>query len=242
MRTAATVLLVLAVCLAAADAGAAGFEKDVFPASAGELAVTFIGHGTLMFEYGGKVIHVDPWAALADYAALPRADLVLLTHHHADHLDSLALRLIRKPDAEVIGTAECARMFPGITILRNGEETAAIGVRIEAVPAYNFSRPNRRPAHPRGECNGYVLTFGDTRVYLAGETDNIPELADLRSIGIAFVAMDGVYNMTPAEAAEAAKVFRPKVIYPIHYGASDLSAFTDALRDSGIETRVRKMR
>lgn len=221
---------------------ASGFEEDVIPTSAGDLRVTFIGHGTLMLRFGDKVIHVDPWSALADYSGLPRADLVLLTHHHMDHLDSLALFLLRRNDTVTLGTAECARLVHGVTVLRNGEETKALGLRIEAVPAYNSVRPDRHTVHPRGQSNGYILTFGDTRVYLAAETENIPDLARLMAIDIAFVAMDGVYNMTPEEAVEAVRVFRPKVVYPVHFGTADISKFAGALEGSGIEVRVRKMR
>jgi L-ascorbate metabolism protein UlaG (beta-lactamase superfamily) len=224
------------------SAFSADFERDVISTSGGDLAVTSIGHGTLMFEYGGKIIHVDPWSVLADYASLPRADLVLLTHHHIDHLDSLALFLIRRPDTITIGTPECARKVHGVRIMRYGDTTEAFGIKIEAVPAYNFIRPDKSPVHPRGLCNGYILTFGNTRLYLAGETENIPELALVRNIDIAFIAMDGVFNMTPEAAAEAVKVFHPGVVYPIHYGASDLSLFTKALEGTGIEVRIRKMR
>jgi L-ascorbate metabolism protein UlaG (beta-lactamase superfamily) len=231
----------LAIALAG-SAAAADFERDTIRTSGGELAVTFIGHGTLMFEYGGRIIHVDPWSVLADYASLPRADLVLLTHHHIDHLDSLALFLIRRPDTVTIGTPECARKIHGVRVMRNGDTAEALGIKIEAVPAYNFTRPDRTPVHPRGQCNGYILTFGDTRVYLAGETENIPDLALVRNIDIAFVAMDGVFNMTPEAAAEAVKVFHPRVVYPVHYGASDLSPFAKALEGTGIEVRIRKMR
>ncbi len=240
MRT--IVFCFLFAALFAGSVFAADFERDIIKTSGGELAVTFIGHGTLMLEYGGKVIHVDPWSALADYSALPRADLILLTHHHIDHLDSLALRLIHKPDAPILGTYDCSRLYPGITVLRNGDVTESLGIPIEAVPAYNLARPSKGQVHPKGQCNGYILTFGGTRVYLASETDNIPELGRIHAIDYVFIAMDGIYNMPPEIAAEAVKVFRPKVAYPIHYGVADLSKFTSGLKDTGIEVRVRKMK
>ena len=235
------ILYFLLALFLAASVFAADFERDIIKTSGGELTVTFIGHGSLMLEYGDRVIHVDPWSALADYSALPRADLILLTHHHIDHLDSLALRLIRKQDTAILGTYDCSRLFPGVTVLRNGDSTEALGIPIEAVPAYNLIRPARGQVHPRGQSNGYILTFGNTRVYLAAETENIPELSRVHAIDYAFVAMDGVFNMTPEAAAEAVKVFRPTVAYPIHYGVADLSKFVDALKGSGIEVRIRKM-
>lgn len=232
----------LLATLLAGIAAAADFERDVIPTTAGDVTVTFIGHGTLMLEFGGKIIHVDPWSSLADYTTLPRADLVLLTHHHIDHLDSLALRLVRRPDTVVIGTGLCAQAVSGVTVMRNGDTAEALGATIEAVPAYNLTPPGRGQVHPKGRCNGYILTIGDTRVYLVSETQNIPELAMVRDIDIAFIAMDGVFNMTPAEAAEAVKVIHPKVVYPYHYGSSDLSPFTRALAGSGIEVRIRRMK
>ncbi len=236
------ILTFTAIALFCSVSFASDFEEDVIQTSAGDLRVTFIGHGTLMLRFGGKVIHVDPWSALADYSELPRADLVLLTHHHIDHLDSLALFLLRRNDTVTIGTVECADRVHGVTVLRNGEETKALGLRIEAVPAYNSVRPDRRPVHPKGQSNGYIVIFGDKRVYFAAETENIPELARIMAVDVAFVAMDGVYNMTPEEAAEAVRVFQPKVVYPVHFGTADVSQFSRALKGSGIEVRVRKMR
>jgi L-ascorbate metabolism protein UlaG (beta-lactamase superfamily) len=194
-----------------------------------------------MLELDGKVIHIDPWSTLADYAALPRADLVLLTHHHIDHLDSLALRLVCRPDTEILGTYECSRLYPGVTVLRNGDNAEALGIGIEAVPAYNLVRPKQGQVHPKGQSNGYILTVGGVRLYFAAETENIPELSRVHAIDYAFVAMDGVYNLTPEAAAEAVKVFRPKVVYPVHYGVADLSKFSEALKGTGIEVRIRKM-
>ena len=228
--------------LCAATLYAADFERDIIPTSAGPLAVTFIGHGTLMFEFGGKVVHVDPWSAVGDYSTLPRGDLVLLTHHHIDHLDSLALTLARKPYAKILGTYECSRVYPGITVMRNGDVADTLGLHIEAVPAYNLRVPGKGQVHPKGSCNGYIVTAGGVRFYLAGETQNIPELKDVKNIDIAFVAMDGVFNMDAEEAAAAVKVFMPKVVYPIHTGGADPKELARALDGSGIEVRIRKMR
>lgn len=230
------------IVLCAATLYAVDFERDLIPTSAGPVRVTFIGHGTLMFEFGGKVIHVDPWSAVGDYSTLPRGDLVLLTHHHIDHLDSLALTLARKPYAKILGTYDCARAYPGVTVMRNGDVADTLGLHIEAVPAYNLRVPGKGQVHPKGACNGYIVTVGGVRLYFAGETQNIPELKDVKDIDVAFIAMDGVFNMDAEEAAAAVKVFMPKVVYPIHTGGADPSAFARALEGSGIEVRIRKMR
>lgn len=236
------IIVFVVIIFCAATIYAADFERDLIPTSAGPLRVTFIGHGTLMFEFGGKVVHVDPWSAVGDYSTLPRGDLVLLTHHHIDHLDSLALTLARKPYAKILGTYDCARLYPGVTVMRNGDVADTLGLRIEAVPAYNLRLPGKGQVHPKGACNGYIVTAGGVRLYFAGETQNIPELRNVKDIYVAFVAMDGVFNMDAEEAATAVKVFMPKVVYPVHTGGADPKELARMLEGSGIEVRIRKMR
>jgi L-ascorbate metabolism protein UlaG (beta-lactamase superfamily) len=240
IRTAAAVIAALFAVTSVA--GAAEFERDVFTTSGGPLALTFIGHASFMIEYGGHVIQVDPWSSLADYSTFPIADLVLVTHHHIDHLDSLALRLCRAPGAVIVGTEDCARQYPGITVMRYGDSGTFLGMRIDAVPSYNPPKPGGSPSHPKNICNGYILTAGDKRLWIAGETSVIPELGGIHDIDIAFLPMDGVYNMTPAEAAEAAKIVKPKVVYPYHFSSANIAPFAEALSGSGIEVRVRKMK
>ncbi|MCU0412704.1 MAG: MBL fold metallo-hydrolase, partial [Bacteroidetes bacterium] len=149
------------------------FETDVIQTKKGDLRLTFIGHGTLMMEFGGMVIHVDPWGQLADYATLPKADLILITHHHGDHLDSGAVGRMRKAETVILGTELVAKSLAGIDVVRNGERRDIGQLVIEAVPAYNLvnKRPNGQPFHPKGEGNGYVVTVGGVRVYIAGDTE-----------------------------------------------------------------------
>jgi L-ascorbate metabolism protein UlaG (beta-lactamase superfamily) len=228
-----------------ATAGQAPFEVDAIGTSAGELAITFIGHGTLMFAFGGKIIHVDPYGKLADYGTLPKADLVLITHEHGDHLDVDALNTVRTADTVVVATAAAAGSLGDAVVMRNGDVQTRKGVRIEAVPAYNIvhRRDTGQPFHPRGAGNGYVLTFGDKRVYVAGDTENIPEMKTLKDIDVAFLPMNLPYTMTPEMVADAARMFRPTVLYPYHYGSTDPAALTRLLAaEKGIEVRIRKMR
>ena len=154
------------------------FEKDVVKTSQGDLEITFIGHATLMFSFGGKTIHVDPWGKLADYAKLPKADIVLITHDHFDHLDQKALKTVTTDKTAIVITEACERQGVQGTVVKNGEVTTIGGIRIEAVPAYNIvnKRPDGRPFHPKGTGNGYVITFGDKRVYVAGDSENTPEM------------------------------------------------------------------
>jgi L-ascorbate metabolism protein UlaG (beta-lactamase superfamily) len=224
------------------------FEVDAISTKTGDLKITFIGHATLILEYGGKVIHVDPWTKLADYAKLPKADLVLITHDHPDHLDPKVLRVIGGDTAAVIAPRSCATRLSGAIFMHNGDAQTIKGFKIEAVPAYNMeqTRPGRQPYHPKGdpltEGNGYVITFGETRLYVAGDTDNTPELKKLEKIDIAFLPMNQPHTMTPAMAADAAKALKPKILYPYHYGQTDPNELVSLLKDTpGIEVRIRKM-
>jgi len=223
---------------------AEGLATDVLPTAAGELRVTFVGHGTLMFEFGGKVIHVDPWAKLTDYSMLPKADLILVTHEHTDHLDKTAIAALRKEGTVVVGTAAVAEAVGGGLAMGNGEVKTFAGVKVEAVPAYNVvhMRAPGQPFHPKGVGNGYVLSFGDFRVYVAGDTENTPEMKALKDIGCAFLPMNLPYTMTPAMVADAAKAFKPKILYPYHFGETDVSQLVDLLKDSGVEVRLRDLK
>jgi L-ascorbate metabolism protein UlaG (beta-lactamase superfamily) len=234
-----------AVVALAAVASGQGLQSDVIPTSAGELRITFVGHGTLMLAFDGKVIHVDPFSKLADYTALPKADLVLITHAHGDHLDPAALAAVRTPATQVVVAPACEGKVDGAIVLRNGEEKRVAGVDILAVPAYNIvhTRKDGAPYHPRGEGNGYVLAFGDTRVYIAGDTENIPEMKALKNIAVAFLPMNLPYTMTPEMVADAARSFRPRILYPYHYGDTDPNILVGLLAgENGIEVRVRSMK
>lgn len=239
----AAVFLFLGSLLFYGAASAAEFEKDAIQTSAGELTITFIGHGTLMFTFGDKVIHVDPYSQVADYSTLPKADAVLITHEHQDHLDEEALKHIVTDQTDIILNSNSAEILGKGRVLKNGESTEVLGITVEAVPAYNIvhTRDNGQPFHTKGEHNGYVLTFGDTRVYVAGDTENVPEMKELKDITIAFLPMNLPYTMTPEMVADAALSFRPKILYPYHYGQTDPEEIMNLLRDSGIEIRIRKM-
>jgi L-ascorbate metabolism protein UlaG (beta-lactamase superfamily) len=224
-----------------------GFEKDTLKTSAGDLEITLIGHGTLMFAFAGKVIHVDPWSKLADYSKLPKADVILITHEHPDHLDLKAIETLRKSGKDgttIIANRASGEKVPGSPVMNNGETKTVQGIKIEAVPAYNIvhKRGDGQPFHPKGNGNGYVLTFGNKRVYVAGDTENIPEMKTLRDIEVAFLPMNLPYTMTPEMAADAAKMVKPRILYPYHFGETKTSTLIELLRPSGIEVRLRKMK
>lgn len=220
------------------------FEEDTFQTSQGELKITFIAHATLIFNFGGKIIHVDPVGRYADYSTLPKADLILITHEHGDHLDPRAIELIRTEKTDIVLTEKCIEKVKGGIIMNNGDVKTVQGLKIEAVPAYNIvhRRKNGLPFHPKGIGNGYVITFADKKVYVAGDTENIPEMKQLKNIDIAFLPMNLPYTMTPEMVADAAKTIRPKILYPYHYGDTDTSKIVELLKnEKNIEVRIRKM-
>jgi L-ascorbate metabolism protein UlaG (beta-lactamase superfamily) len=220
-----------------------GFEKDSFAFTGGTLDITFVGHGTLMMEWKGMVIHIDPVMREADYLAMPDADLVLITHEHGDHLDPAALAEIVTPATVVICNEASSERIDNRIVMRNGDIHEVAGLVIEAVPAYNIKneRSPGQPFHPKGSGNGYIISFGDERVYVAGDTENIPEMAEMGNIKIAFLPMNLPYTMSPEMAASAARMVKPEILYPYHFGNSDTSKLTDLLKDSGIEVRIRNM-
>jgi len=220
------------------------YEVDTIPTSAGDLQITFLGHGSLLFTFNGKHIYIDPFGEVADYSKLPKADVVLVTHEHFDHLDLKALAEIQTDRTAVVLTPLCSKQCPGCIEMRNGDQHTVNGVLVEAVPAYNIvnKRPDGKPFHPKGDGNGYILTFGDLRLYVAGDTENIPEMKSLQGIGCAFLPMNLPYTMTPEMAAEAARAFHPRILYPYHFGKTDTAKLGELLRqESGIEVRIRRM-
>lgn len=220
------------------------FEEDIIETSAGELKIAFVGHGTLMFTFGEKVIHVDPVSREADYSKLPKGDIVLITHEHRDHLDAEAIALVRKNGTVVLLPEKCAAVVDGGTMMKNGEVRMIRGLRFEALAAYNIvhKRPSGEPYHPRGNGNGYVIAFEDKRVYVAGDTENVPEMKALKDIDVTFLPMNLPYTMTPEMVADAARVFRPKILYPYHFGNTDTSELTRLLAsERDIAVRIRDM-
>jgi len=220
------------------------FETDILPTSAGNLSITFLGHGSLLMVFKGMNIYVDVYGEVADYSKLPKADIIFLTHEHFDHLDPKALSFVRTEKTVLVYTEACKQMVKGGIVMRNGDRQTVSGIPVEAVPAYNLihKRPSGDPFHPKGSGNGYILSFGGTRLYIAGDTENIPAMKELKEIDIAFLPMNLPYTMTPEMVADAAKSFRPRILYPYHTGDTDTKKLVDLLKaEKGIEVRIRKM-
>jgi L-ascorbate metabolism protein UlaG (beta-lactamase superfamily) len=220
------------------------FEKDIVKTAEGDLEITFFGHGSMMFTFGGKVIHIDPFSGVADYSKLPQADMILLTHEHRDHLDLKAIEFLRTEKTVLVLTETCGQQIKGGIVMHNGDIKNIEGLKIEAMPAYNLVHTHSEgvPYHPKGSGNGYVITFGDRRIYVAGDTENIPEMKKLKDIDYAFLPMNLPYTMTPEMVADAAKAFKPKILYPYHYGETDPSELVALMADTPqVEIRIRKM-
>jgi len=220
-------------------------KTDTISTSAGKVYITFVGHGTLSLRWGEKAILVDPWSKLAGFSEMPKADLILVTHQHGDHLDTMAINSLRTRSTVILLTAKCAEVVQGGTVMKNGDVKKVLGLTVEAVPAYNLvhMRPDGNPFHPKGEGNGYVLTIGATRIYFAGDTEDTPEMKALKNIDIAFLPMNLPYTMTPEMVADAARAFKPKILYPYHFGQTDPEKLAPLLQDSkGIEIRIRDLK
>lgn len=236
--------IALAYALISTGLAAQGFEEDIIPTSAGDLKITFIGHATLMLTFNEKIIHIDPVSQEADYTAMPKADLILVTHSHGDHFDPGVIEHLRKENTSLVLSEDCAGAVSGGIVMQNGDTKSIGGFTIEAIPAYNIvhKRASGEPYHPQGVGNGYVITFGDKRLYVAGDTENTPEMKALEGIDIAFLPMNLPYTMTPEMVADAARAFRPKILYPYHYGNTDTGELVELLKgEKGIEVRIRDM-
>jgi L-ascorbate metabolism protein UlaG (beta-lactamase superfamily) len=220
------------------------FEKDTIDTEKGKIVITFFGHASLMIEAGLQVVYIDPVSAQADYSILPKAGMVLITHEHGDHLDKKALDLITDPHTITIVSQSCKGLVDKALVFTNGMAESFGNFKIEAVPAYNIvnKRADGLAYHPKGNGNGYVITYGGKRIYIGGDTENIPEMANLKNIDIAFLPMNLPYTMTPQMTAAAAKSFMPAILYPYHYGETDPKLLVDLLKDTPIKVMIRRMK
>jgi len=219
-------------------------ETDRISTTAGDLELFFVGHGSLMFRINDFVIHIDPVESSGIYTGLPKADLILVTHEHYDHLDTELLRTLRKEETVMYCNEASVKQVPWAKAMEQGDVRKVQDITVEALPAYNIvhERAKGQPFHPKGVGNGYIVTIGDKRVYVAGDTENIPEMKELKDIDIAFLPMNLPYTMTPAMVADAALAFRPAILYPYHYGETRTEELVALLKNSGIEVRIRDLR
>jgi L-ascorbate metabolism protein UlaG (beta-lactamase superfamily) len=217
----------------------AAAEPQTFSTSAGPVKITPLNHASTLIEAGGKVIYLDP-AKPVKFSGMAKADLILITDIHGDHMDPDSIKEISKSETEIFAPPAVVQTVTTAKPIANGETKTWQSLTIEAIPAYNLKRG---PApgklfHDKGRGNGYVLTYGGKRFYFSGDTEGVPEMRALKNIDVAFVCMNLPYTMPPEEAADAVKAFHPKIVIPYHYRGSDLTVFQKALQGSGIEVRV----
>jgi L-ascorbate metabolism protein UlaG (beta-lactamase superfamily) len=218
-------------------------ESDKISTSAGDVEIFFIGHGSLMFKLNNSVIHIDPVQSSGKYDNLPRADMILVTHEHYDHLDTELISDLRKKETVMFCSNSCSSKVPWAKVMKSGDTKTEGQIDVEAVSAYNIvnERSKGQPFHPKGVGNGYVIRFGDKKFYIAGDTENTPEMKALKGISVAFLPMNLPYTMTPAMVADAAKAFKPEILYPYHYGETNTDELVRLLKDTDIEVRIRKL-
>lgn len=228
---------------AALDATVKSASKlsDVFETAKGQLSIMPIQHASIVFVFDKRYIYVDPTSE-GNYDGLAKADYVLITHTHPDHFDKKPIDALKQPSTTIVGPPDAiAEVGTGIP-LKNGDHKSFGSFDVDAVPAYNLVR-GPKPGelfHPKGKWNGYVLTFGDKRIYVSGDTECTPEMKGLKHIDVAFVCMNLPYTMPPSEAAECIRAFNPQVVYPYHYRGSNLSELTASLENErGLDIRLR---
>ena len=233
-------LLALACCFSAMPSIAySATAAQTFPTQAGVVKITPLYHASTLIEAGGKTIYLDP-AKPVDFIKAPKADLILITDIHGDHMDPDSVAAVSKPGTAIISSAAVAKTVTAAKPIANGESKTWEGWTIEAIPAYNLKRGPEpgKLFHDKGRGNGYLLTYGGKRFYFSGDTEGVPEMRALKNIDVAFVCMNLPYTMPPEEAAEAVKAFHPKIVIPYHYRGSDLAVFQKGLEGTGIEVRL----
>lgn len=236
---AAAIAILPLTARAAAHGGA-----DTFATDSGEITVHPVHHASFVMETPAGTVHVDPVGGADLYAGLPAPDLILVTHEHGDHYDAATLSALVGEGTVLVTNPAVYEMLPEdlkgrATAIANGEATTALGITIDAIPAYNITQ-DRLQFHPQGRDNGYVLGIDGLTVYVAGDTEGTPEMRALTGIDLAFVPMNLPYTMDIDQAASAVAEFAPAVVYPYHYNDSDIDAFAQMVADSGAAVEVRQ--
>src|SRR5579872_284438 len=239
MRSAVKLLPIFFYPVVAFTSLGAAAQTQTFSTSTGPVKITPLYHASTLIEAGGKVIYLDP-AKPAKFAGHPKADLILITDIHGDHMDPDSIKEITADKTVIFAAPAVTKTVTNAQPIGNGETKAWGDWTIEAIPAYNLKRGPEpgKLFHDKGRGNGYVLTYGGKRFYFSGDTEGVPEMRALKNIDVAFVYMNLPYTMPPEEAADAVKAFHPKIVIPYHYRGSDLTVFQKALEGTGIEVRL----
>jgi L-ascorbate metabolism protein UlaG (beta-lactamase superfamily) len=220
------------------------YEVDSFTTKSGKtVKVHALVHASMRIEYDDREIQIDPVTKLGektiDYAAMPKADYLFITHEHHDHFDTTAIQLLTGDNTQLVTNQRCAEMLGYGTVMANGDMLQlADDITLEAVPAYNTTEGHQQ-FHPKGRDNGFILTLDGLRIYIAGDTEDIPEMAEIKDIDVAFMPCNQPYTMTVEQLVNAARIVKPKVLFPYHYGQTDVSGISSQLENDGVEVRIR---
>ena len=236
-------MLLAAACGAKTVAPGNGkFAVETFKTSKGEVAINLIKHGSIAITYKGTTIQVDP---VINYGKQPTdyandfgpADFVFVTHEHGDHLDDAAITALTGSETVIVLNEKSQKQIGRGEIMHNGDSRKLTkAITVEAVPAYNTT-PGREMFHPQGNGNGYVFTIDGLRIYVAGDTEDCPEMANLKDIDVAFLPINQPYTMTVEQAVHAVNMFHPKVLIPYHFSQTDVSVLPDMLPDTDVRLR-----
>ena len=218
-------------------------QTDVLKTPNGkEVKFTCIKHASIQIEYDGMFFYFDPVTGLkpqTDFTTMPRANYIFITHEHADHFDRMALTQLVSTNTVVFSNPNVGQKYRQARVMNNGDKvTFGNDMSLEAVPAYNTT-PGREKFHPKGRDNGYILTLDGLRIYVAGDTEDITEMQDLKDIDVAFLPCNQPYTMTTDQLAHAAKTIKPKVLFPYHYSDTPVNKVKLLLSGTGIDVRIR---
>lgn len=237
-------LLVSILFLIISNAFAQRALPDTLNTEKGKLIIQPIVHGTVVFTWDGKTIYIDPYGGAGAFTGIAPGDMVLITDIHGDHLHLETLQALETTSATFVVPQAVADMLPEVykkkmVVIGNGETINLAGVSIMATPMYNLPE-TEDSRHPKGRGNGYVLTMGGKRVYISGDTEDIPEMRALTNIDVAFICMNGP-TMDIQQAASAVLDFKPSIVYPFHHRGSDIEAFKKLVKagNATIDVRLR---
>ena len=232
------------LCVSSIPSLAQQRQTDTFKTPSGkEVRITCIKHASIMMEYDGRFFYFDPVTTLkpaTDYTTLPRANYIFITHEHPDHFDRMALTQLISSNTIVYTNPNVSQLFRNARVMQN-RDSVTIGddITLKAVPAYNTTKGHEQ-YHPKGRDNGFILSLDGLRIYVAGDTEDIPEMADIKNIDIAFLPCNQPYTMTVDQLVRVAKIIKPKVLFPYHYNDTPVSKARLSLSGSGIDVRIRK--
>ena len=243
------IILAAAACMSLSLAQAQQtFPTETFKTKSGkDVVITLIKHASIIVSYEDFRIAIDCTQKFGemtvDYSTMPKADVILVTHEHGDHFDKNAIAQLEKPHTVLILNGTAQRQLERGDIIQNFQSRHLRGViLLESVPAYNTT-PDRMRYHPQGNGNGYILTIDGLRIYVAGDTEDIPEMANLKDIDVAFLPVNQPFTMTVGQAVHAVQMFKPKVLIPYHFSQTPIEQLKQALdaANSGIDVRLRDM-